>query len=91
MLDIIACVAPIGIFFGRIANFINAELVGKITLVPWGVVFPNIDNFSRHPSQLYEALLEGLLLFIILNLIMFNKKYKIGDMLVFILNTIWII
>ena len=79
LLDIIACVAPIGIFFGRIANFVNAELVGKITLVPWGVVFPNIDNFSRHPSQLYEALLEGLLLFIILNLIMFNKKYKIGE------------
>ena len=79
LLDIIACVAPIGIFFGRIANFINAELVGKITLVPWGVVFPNIDNFSRHPSQLYEALLEGLILFIILNLIMFNKKYKIGE------------
>ena len=79
LLDIIACVAPIGIFFGRIANFVNAELVGKITLVPWGVVFPNIDNFSRHPSQLYEALLEGLILFIILNLIMFNKKYKIGE------------
>ena len=65
-LDLIAVSAPIGIFFGRIANFINGELVGKTTGVYWGVIFPNIDNFTRHPSQLYEAFLEGLLLFIVL-------------------------
>ena len=79
LLDIIAFVAPIGIFFGRIANFINGELVGKSTNVFWGVIFPKIDNVIRHPSQLYEALLEGLVLFIIMNLILFRKNYKIGS------------
>ena len=57
---------PIGLFFGRLANFINAELVGRVTDVPWGMVFPQIDSQPRHPSQLYEAGLEGLVLFIIL-------------------------
>ncbi len=79
LLDIISCVAPIGIFFGRIANFINSELVGKVTNVPWGIIFPGIDNLYRHPSQLYEAFLEGFILFIILNLIMFKKKYRMGQ------------
>ena len=79
LLDVIACVAPIGIFFGRIANFINGELVGKNTDVYWGVIFPNIDNISRHPSQLYEAFLEGIILFVIINIIMFKKNYKIGS------------
>ena len=60
LLDIIACVAPIGIFFGRIANFINGELVGKVSDVYWSVVFPKIDPNPRHPSQIYEAILEGL-------------------------------
>jgi len=78
LLDIIACVSPIGIFLGRIANFINGELVGKITNVSWSVIFPNIDLSPRHPSQLYEALLEGLLLFIILNIIINKKNYKTG-------------
>ena len=78
LLDIIACVAPIGIFFGRIANFINSELVGKITNVPWGVVFPNIDLMLRHPSQIYEAILEGFILFFILNKIIRGKNYKTG-------------
>tara|TARA_B110001452_G_scaffold201086_1_gene171121 strand:+ start:431 stop:1219 length:789 start_codon:yes stop_codon:yes gene_type:complete len=78
LLDIIACISPIGIFFGRIANFINGELIGKTTNVLWGVIFPKIDNVIRHPSQLYEAILEGLILFIILNLILFKKNYKIG-------------
>ena len=78
LLDIIACVSPIGIFFGRIANFINGELVGKTTDVFWGVIFPNIDNNIRHPSQLYEAFLEGLVLFVIMNLILFKKDYKTG-------------
>ena len=78
LLDIIACVSPVGIFFGRIANFINGELFGKVTTVSWGVVFPAIDMLPRHPSQLYEALLEGLLLFMILNLLIFTRKYVMG-------------
>ncbi len=65
-MDIVALVAPIGIFFGRLANFINSELYGKVTSVPWSVIFIQIDNLTRHPSQLYEALLEGIILFIIL-------------------------
>ena len=79
LLDIIACVAPIGIFLGRIANFINGELIGKTTNVFWGVIFPKIDNSIRHPSQLYEAFLEGLVLFVIMNLILFRKNYKTGS------------
>ncbi|MDB9752423.1 prolipoprotein diacylglyceryl transferase [Pelagibacteraceae bacterium] len=78
LLDIIACVAPIGIFFGRIANFINGELVGKTTNIFWAVIFPRIDNIPRHPSQLYEAFLEGIILFILMNLILFKKEYKLG-------------
>ena len=65
-LDVVSYVAPIGIFFGRIANFINSELYGKETDLFWGVKFIKIDNLYRHPSQLYEAFFEGILLFIIL-------------------------
>ena len=65
-LDIVSLVAPIGIFFGRIANFINSELYGTETSIFWGVKFVQIDNLYRHPSQLYEAFFEGLILFIIL-------------------------
>ena len=72
-MDIVAIVAPIGLFFGRIANFINSELYGTITKVPWAVIFIQVDNFPRHPSQLYEALLEGLFLFLLL--IYFKKKF----------------
>ena len=79
LLDIIACVSPIGVFFGRIANFINGELVGKVSSVPWSVIFPSIDLMPRHPSQLYEAALEGLLLFLVLNISFFKKKYEIGS------------
>ncbi len=65
--DMIAVVAPIGLFFGRIANFINGELWGKPTDVPWAMIFPNApDHLPRHPSQLYEAFLEGLVLYAIL-------------------------
>lgn len=64
--DVLAIAAPIGLLFGRIANFINMELYGRITGSNFGVVFPNAGNLPRHPSQLYEAGLEGLLLFIIL-------------------------
>ena len=78
LLDVIACVSPIGIFFGRIANFINGELVGKATNASWGVIFPAVDLLPRHPSQLYEALLEGIILFFILNLFIFKKNYKTG-------------
>lgn len=67
--DRLAIVAPIGLLLGRIANFINAELYGRKTDVPWGVIFPNTDGIPRHPSQLYEATLEGLVLFIILFLL----------------------
>jgi phosphatidylglycerol---prolipoprotein diacylglyceryl transferase len=56
--DCAALVTPVGLFFGRIANFVNAELVGRITDLPWGVIFPG-ESVPRHPSQLYEALLEG--------------------------------
>ena len=78
LLDIIACVAPVGIFFGRIANFINGELVGKISNVSWSVIFPSLDMNPRHPSQIYEAILEGLVLFVILNVIINKKEYMEG-------------
>ena len=71
-LDIIALVSPIGIFFGRIANFINSELYGIETNLPWAVKFIQVDNLNRHPSQLYEAIFEGLILFLIL--IYFRNK-----------------
>ena len=77
-LDIIACVSPIGIFFGRIANFINGELVGKISSMPWSVIFPNVDMMPRHPSQIYEAILEGIILFLIVNFFINKKEYIIG-------------
>jgi phosphatidylglycerol:prolipoprotein diacylglycerol transferase len=77
-LDIISSVAPIGIFFGRIANFINAELYGKPTSLFWSVVFPEVDKIPRHASQLYEAALEGVVLFIILISIIYIKSIKIG-------------
>ena len=77
-LDVIACVSPIGIFLGRIANFINGELIGKVTTVPWAIIFPSIDMAPRHPSQIYEAFLEGGVLFYILRFIISKKDYKIG-------------
>ena len=64
--DIIACAVPIGLFFGRLANFINGELWGRVTDVPWAMVFPTGGPEPRHPSQLYEAGLEGVVLFLIL-------------------------
>ena len=71
-LDIVSTVAPIGIFFGRIANFINSELYGIETNLPWAVKFIQVDDLFRHPTQLYEAFFEGLILFLIL--IYFRKK-----------------
>ena len=63
--DFIAPLVPPGLFFGRLGNFINGELWGKVSDVPWAVIFPGAGNMGRHPSQLYEALLEGLALFLI--------------------------
>ncbi len=64
-MDVYALGTPIGLFFGRIANFINQELYGRVTDVPWAMIFPHSDGQPRHPSQLYEALLEGLILFFV--------------------------
>ena len=72
--DIIVCVAPIGLFLGRIANFINGELFGKISTLPWAVIFPSGGNIARHPSQIYEALLEGIILFILINFFALKKN-----------------
>lgn len=66
LLDIVSVVSPLGIMFGRLANFINSELWGRITTFPLGMVFPNGGDLPRHPSQLYQAGLEGLLLLILL-------------------------
>ena len=70
--DIVCLYVPIGLFFGRVGNFINSELYGIKTSGSWGVVFPVIDSYPRHPSMLYEALLEGVILFVILFII--NQK-----------------
>ncbi len=80
-LDAISMVAPIGLFLGRIANFINSELYGRPTDVFWSVKFIKIDNLSRHPSQIYEAIFEGIVLFFLLNLI-FKKFYIKGPGLI---------
>ena len=74
--DMLACAAPIGLFFGRIANFINGELYGRVTDAPWGVVFPYGGPEPRHPSQLYEAFLEGLVLFVVLNIMWRSEKVR---------------
>ena len=66
VMDLAAAAAPMGLFFGRLANFINAELWGRTSTVPWAMVFPDAGPLPRHPSQLYEALTEGLVLFAVL-------------------------
>lgn len=66
MADLVACAAPIGLFLGRLANFVNGELYGRVTDVPWAFIFPGGGDQPRHPSQLYEAALEGVVLFIVL-------------------------
>jgi phosphatidylglycerol:prolipoprotein diacylglycerol transferase len=78
--DALACGVPIGLFLGRIGNFINQELYGYPTSQPWGVVFPMVDHQHRHPSQLYEAGLEGVALFLILRFLMvrYAKKWPAG-------------
>ena len=64
--DLVSCAVPLGLFFGRIANFINGELFGRVTNVPWAMTFPHGGPLPRHPSQLYEAVLEGIVLFALL-------------------------
>ncbi len=66
--DLVAVVAPVGLFFGRIANFINGELWGRVSDAPWAMIFPRAGFVPRHPSQIYEALSEGVLLFLIMQL-----------------------
>tara|TARA_S200000501_G_scaffold74611_1_gene66433 strand:- start:635 stop:1339 length:705 start_codon:yes stop_codon:yes gene_type:complete len=77
--DFIVRLVPIGLFTGRVGNFINGELWGKPTDIIWGVIFPKIDNLPRHPTQIYEAILEGIVLFIILNFV-FTEKLKASVM-----------
>jgi len=77
-LDLVSLGAPIGIFFGRISNFINSELYGRETDVVWSVKFIQIDNLDRHPSQIYEAFFEGIVLFIILNFLYKKSIYRPG-------------
>lgn len=86
--DYLACVVPIGLFFGRIANFINDELWGKVSNLPWAMHSPTGGPFARHPSQIYEALSEGLLLFVVLNIALYKTpagKYPgmVGGMFFF--------
>jgi len=74
LFDIVAAVVPIGLFFGRIANFINGELWGRLSSMPWAIVFPTGGPFARHPSQLYEAALEGLVLLGLLSWFIYRRQ-----------------
>jgi len=74
-MDFIAPLVPLGLLFGRIGNFINQELWGRPTELPWGMIFPIIDNIPRHPSQIYEAFFEGLILFIALWVFSSKKRF----------------
>ncbi len=78
--DLVSIVAPIGIFFGRLANFINIELYGRVTDFKFAMIYPTIDNLPRHPSQLYEALFEGIILFVIMYFfcVKYYKEKKYG-------------
>jgi phosphatidylglycerol:prolipoprotein diacylglycerol transferase len=80
--DYISCVVPIGLFLGRLANFVNGELWGRPTGASWGIVFPGAGPEPRHPSQLYEAGLEGLLLFAILSFLFWktDARYQPGKL-----------
>ena len=74
--DLVALYAPIGMFLGRIANFVNDELWGRVTTVPWAVRFPSGGYVPRHPSQLYESFFEGIILFILLNFLWRYQKVR---------------
>ncbi len=73
--DIAATVAPLGLFFGRIANFVNGELYGRVADVPWAMAFPDGGPLPRHPSQLYEAFLEGFVLFLVMMWFVRQRSY----------------
>tara|TARA_Y100000768_G_scaffold352185_1_gene303583 strand:- start:86 stop:760 length:675 start_codon:yes stop_codon:yes gene_type:complete len=77
-LDLVCAASPIGIFFGRIANFINSELYGRETDIFWSVKFVLVDNINRHPSQIYEAIFEGIILFLIINIFYKKLFHKTG-------------
>ena len=88
--DIFAIIAPIGLFFGRIANFINMEVMGRITNKPWGIIFEGFTKEPRHPSPLYEAFLEGFVLFIIMiSLYKFTKLKNYKGILSGIFGTLY--
>lgn len=74
--DLIASGVPFGLFFGRLANYVNAELIGRPTDLPWATIFPGTDGLPRHPSQLYEALLEGVLIFLCLRSLTLKNMTK---------------
>ena len=74
--DRVVCVVPIGIFLGRLANFINGELWGRVSDVPWAMIFPGAGPDPRHPSQLYQAGLEGLCLFILLMVLVYRPSVR---------------
>lgn len=80
VLDLLAISSTFGLFFGRLANFINGELWGRVTDVAWGMVFPGAGALPRHPSQLYEAFLEGVVLFILLHLLRTKVRLKSGQL-----------
>ena len=81
LLDVMALVAPIGLFFGRLANFVNGELYGRATDVAWAVIFPHAGLVPRHPSQLYEAFGEGILLLLVLRALLFIGDKRKGGLL----------
>lgn len=83
MADIYVATIPVGLGLGRIGNFINGELYGRVTDVPWAMVFPAGGPLPRHPSQLYEAALEGVLLFVLLVWMARLKRKKAGAMVPF--------
>jgi phosphatidylglycerol:prolipoprotein diacylglycerol transferase len=76
--DLVACAAPLGLLFGRLANFVNGELYGRVALqAEWAMIFPRSEGLPRHPSQLYEATLEGLALFLVLFFLFQIKKVRL--------------
>ncbi len=79
--DIVACAAPIGLFLGRIANFVNGELFGRPSEAPWAMIFPHGGPLARHPSQLYEAGLEGILLFLALYILVRLRALEVSGLL----------
>jgi len=88
-LDLVAVTAPVGIFLGRVSNFINSELYGRETEFSWSVKFIKVDDLNRHPSQIYEAIFEGLVLFIVLNYLyksFIRRVFNFGIIFNFLLN-----